>query len=111
MNRINLAVAVAVVTFGITATAWADQGIPVLPANPVMSQTMITGGGEQYPTFATQGAPVVSERVLADNGGQTYPTFVNPTNGGTRADYAAIGTVNGANAQYASLTGFKHNGG
>jgi hypothetical protein len=106
---------VAAMAFGILAqgaVAYADQGILVMPANPVVAQTMIGGGGEQYPAFANNGTPVVSERMMANNGGQNYPAFANPNNGGTRADYAAIGTVNGStNVQYAGLTGFNHNGG
>ena len=108
----TLMAAVVVGVFGLGAVAHADQGIVVMPANPVVAQTMTAGGGEQYPAFANNGTPVVSERVIASNGGQNYPTFANPTNGGTRADYAALGTVNGGTTtQYAALTGFNHNGG
>lgn len=108
----TLMAAVVAGVVGLGAVAHADQGILVMPANPVVSQTMTAGGGEQYPAFANDGAPVVSERVIASNGGQNYPTFANPTNGGTHADYAALGAVHGgSNTQYASLTGFNHNGG
>lgn len=108
----TLMAAVVAGVVGLGAVAHADQGILVMPANPVVAQTMTAGGGEQYPTFSNDGAPVVSERVIASNGGQNYPTFANPTNGGTPRDYAAIGTVHGGSTtQYAALTGFNHNGG
>lgn len=108
----TLMAAVVASVVGLGAVAHADQGILVMPANPVVSQTMTGVGGEQYPAFADHGAPVVSERVIANNGSQNYPTFANPTNGGTRADYAAIGAAHGGTAtQYASLSGFNHNGG
>ena len=111
MNKFMIAATLVIGMAGFTAIAHADQGIPNLPAQPLVAQQMVSAAGEQYPTFSDDTTPVVSERVVANNGGQNYPTFANPTNGGATADYAAIGTATTQTTQLAAMAGFNHFGG
>ncbi len=91
--------------------AHADQYPGHLRAAPIISQTMLTGSGETYPGFDNDGRPIMSERLIAGSGGETYPAFANPTNGGQRSDYAAIGMASGGAQEYARLGRFNHEGG
>lgn len=96
MNKIFGAAVVAVV-LGAGAVAHAGQGIPNLPAQPIIAQSHAGVIGQSEPVFTGARLPVVSLRVASRAVGQDYPQFApvraNPVNG-PRVDYADnIGAV------------------
>lgn len=83
--------------FGIAAVtsvgiALADQGIPNLPAQPLVSMTAPGVVGQAYPVFGGAQRPVVAERFDTDRGSQSYPDFTPPSRIGQRGNIQ-IGAV------------------
>ncbi|MCW8308211.1 hypothetical protein AruPA_14315 [Acidiphilium sp. PA] len=78
MKHVSLAAAFVLMSLAGAGTALADQGIPVVPAQPLVSSAANGVAGEAYPSFRVAGVPVISEPANPGNGAQTYPTFATP---------------------------------
>lgn len=78
MKNLTFAAAFAVISLAGAGNALADQGIPVVPAQPLVSSAASGVTGEAYPAFRVAGAPVISEPANPGNGAQTYPNFATP---------------------------------
>jgi hypothetical protein len=94
MKHLTFAAAFALITLAGAGSAFADQGIPVLPAQPLVSSAATGVIGEAYPTFQVAGSPVISEPVIPTNGAQSYPNFATPDNS-TQLAQAQIGSNQG----------------
>ncbi|HQT85515.1 MULTISPECIES: hypothetical protein [Acidiphilium] len=78
MKNLTFAAAFALITLAGAGSALADQGIPVVPAQPLVSSAAAGVTGEAYPAFRVAGAPVISEPANPGNGAQSYPNFATP---------------------------------
>jgi len=94
MTRFITFAAFAVAATTSIGIALADQGIPSLPPQPLVSMTTQGVVGEAYPTFAGQIRPVVSERSASNAGYQSYPNFAVPSTS-ERVGLAQLGQVQG----------------
>jgi hypothetical protein len=96
MNKFFFAATVAASLLGAGAIAQADQGIPVMPALPVVSQTapgVMTGAMPQFNSIPT---PVIAARAATNSYGENAPTFAIPTSdGASGVAYAQIGRIQG----------------
>lgn len=92
MNKFILATTVAVGIFGFGTMAYADQGIPVLLAQPLVAQTAQGMIGEGMPAFSGAATPIGSAQFTSNAIGESAPIFVNLTqNDDNGADYAQTG--------------------
>ncbi len=95
MNKIIVAGALAAI-LGAGSVAYAGQGIPNLPAQPIVAQTDTGVIGQSYPTFTGVAQPVVSLQFAANATGQNYPSFAPATGTnatGSTVEYAAAAPV------------------
>jgi hypothetical protein len=95
MNKIIVAGALAAI-LGAGSVAYAGQGIPNLPAQPIVAQTDAGVMGQSDPNFTGTAQPVVSLQFAANATGQAYPAFAPAP--GTRAgsssvEYATVAPV------------------
>lgn len=94
MRNLMIAATLAIATIAGAGTAMAGEGIPALPAQPLVSATAPSVAGQAYPTFGSRHRPVVSDQFTAVTGGQNYPTFAAPHQT-SRLASSQIGRVNG----------------
>lgn len=94
MTRLITFAALAMAATTSIGIALADQGIPNVPARPVISMTAPGVAGEGYPLFGGQTRPVVSERSASNAGYQSYPDFIVPSSN-ERLGAAQLGRVQG----------------
>ena len=95
MKNILVAAALVAATIVGAGAAQAGQGIPNLPAQPVVSASAPAVIGEAYPAFGAAATPVVSARIADVTVGQNYPTIAAPHQA-TR--FAQVGQVQGHSA-------------
>lgn len=78
MKNVFVAAALAAVTLAGAGAAQAGQGIPNLPAQPVVASSVPAVMGQGYPAFGAPASRVVSPRIADVTVGQNYPTIVAP---------------------------------
>lgn len=94
MKITTVAAMVAAATLAGVGTSFADVGVPVLPARPLVAVSAPGIVGQTYPAFAVQHRPVVSERFATRTTGQRVATFVTPRQSSTtRFAQAQVGRV------------------
>jgi hypothetical protein len=93
MNTMIIAAAAVAAVLGAGSVAYAGQGIPNLPAQPIVAQADTGVMGQSYPTFTGVPHQLVALRFAANTAGQDYPRF---------APVTAVPAV-GSTVEYAQL--------
>lgn len=93
-TKIIFATMVAVCSLELGAVAYAGEGIPMLPPQPLVSQTSTTVIGQSMPKFNAAMEPVVTAKFANKVIGQNGPHFVDQKQP-SGASYAQIGLPQG----------------